>query len=250
MSAPWIDVSDEELGVLLVDLGTAVEPGGDAAAMVAARLGRDDRDDRGGRPRPVAPRWLVAAAIVLVAVATILAVAPAREAVARWLGVGAVRIETGAPGATTPSSTVPSGPVDVAALERSLPFDIRLLDPGLAGDPLGAEVDPAVPTGLVEVRYAEVSLIEIASEPGGSPALGKIVGMGTELRPVTVGESDGFWLVGAPHDIAYLAPDGVVRNDTVRRAGNVLLWADGDVTYRIEGAASVDEALGLAASLR
>ena len=36
----------------------------------------------------------------------------------------------------------------------------------------------------------------------------------------------------------------------VRRAGDVLLWEEGGVTYRIEGAPSLDEALAVAGSLR
>jgi len=82
-------------------------------------------------------------------------------------------------------------------------------------------------------------------------ALKKVTGSqsGTTFEPVVVGDEQGFWVSGKPHVIAYLEPDGDVRNETVRLAGNVLLWESDGVTYRIESRLSKTEALRIAESL-
>lgn len=251
-------LSDDELATLLVDVGRHLELG-DATVTLPVASGRADRAHRAHRAhRSRRRRLLVAAAMLVVAVALTLAVAPAREAVARWLGIGAVELRTGSADSPTPAggstgrttSPGPAGPLDVDALERSLPFDVRLLDPTLAGAPLGAAVDERVATGLVEVRYGDVTLVQIASLPGEPAVVGKTLRPGTEVAPVGVRGRPGFWISGSPHELAYLAPDGSFATDTVRRAGDVLLWEEDGVTYRIEGAPSLDRALALAASLR
>lgn len=207
---------------------------------------------RAARRRP--PRWLVAAAAVVVALVGLMAVAPARDAVAGWLGIGAVEIR---PRSTPPATDDlpdrtdgPTGPVDAEALERDLPFPLRLLDPDRAGAPLGAAIDPDVDAGLVEVRYRDVTLVAVGLPPDGGSVVGKELGPGTEITTTSVGGRPGLWLAGDPHQVAYRGPDGAPLTDSVRRAGDVLLWQDGGVTYRIEGAASLDAALTLAESLR
>jgi hypothetical protein len=59
----------------------------------------------------------------------------------------------------------------------------------------------------------------------------------------------GYWLTGAPHVISYVDADGVVVDETVRLAGNVLLWEQDGVTFRIESLLSRAEALEIASSL-
>src|SRR4051812_49373408 len=74
---------ERELQALAVDW----PPTPDVAAAVVAQLG-DERPRRRWRPRLAA-----AAAALLVAAGAAVAVEPARSAVLRWLGFGAVRIE-------------------------------------------------------------------------------------------------------------------------------------------------------------
>ena len=115
---------------------------------------------------------------------------PAREAVARWLGIGAVRIErtdqpvvTGPASSTSPAAvapTRPDGSVDVEAVARRVPFEVRLPTAEVAGEPTAASTDPAVPSGLIEVRYPGFTLVELASQPGGAPVLAKFLGPGTD----------------------------------------------------------------------
>lgn len=74
--------------------------------------------------------------------------------------------------------------------------------------------------------------------------------LGSDVRYVRVRSSDGYWISGEPHYFFYEERNGEIRQETVRLAGNVLLWEEGGVTYRIEGAETLAEARRLAESLR
>jgi hypothetical protein len=80
--------------------------------------------------------------------------------------------------------------------------------------------------------------------------MGKAIGPGTTLEPVTLSGGSGFWLAGAPHQFFYRDPSGTFVPETLRLAGNTLLWEQGGITYRLEAQVSKDRALGIAASLR
>jgi len=201
----------------------------------------------------------VAAAIAVLVVAGLLAVTPTREAIARWVGIGGVRITTddplpdgGAPvpGAPATGTEPATGAVDLDAIDGSLPFPIRTADPSVAGELRAAAVDWSVAPGLVELRYDDFTLVELGSRPSAAPVLGKVIGPGTTTTAVTVDGRPGVWLSGATHQVGSVDPDGELRLDTVRRAGNVLVWEDGGVTYRIEGALSLEAALEVATGLR
>jgi hypothetical protein len=71
----------------------------------------------------------------------------------------------------------------------------------------------------------------------------------TAIQFVTVNGKPAYWLSGEPHQIVYLVGPSSVPERT-RLAGNVLLWEQGGVTYRIEGPRTLEEALRIAASLR
>jgi hypothetical protein len=201
------------------------------------------------------PRVLVAAVAVVVVLTAVLAITPTRHAVARWFGIGAVRItqtDSTLPTvseSTEPSISAPSTSFDLDTVARALPFRVRVPDPALAGAPIAATVDPAVPSGLIEIRYDEFTLVELASQTGLPPVVEKLLGPGTTTETVTVEGRPGVWISGAPHQVASIDPNGNFTIDTVRRAGNVLLWEDDAVTYRIEGLPSLDAALAIAASL-
>lgn len=77
----------------------------------------------------------------------------------------------------------------------------------------------------------------------------KFVGPGTQIQPVDVGDA-GWWITGALHEVGVVGADGNVRFDTVRLAGNVLLWSSGPVTFRLETSLGLADALELARSVR
>jgi hypothetical protein len=64
-----------------------------------------------------------------------------------------------------------------------------------------------------------------------------------------VGGRPGFWVSGA-HQVGVLDRSGAFATDTVRLAGDTLLWQDGEVTYRLESGLDRDDAVAAAASLR
>ena len=251
-STPGPSNADIEVG--LRDLGTHLEVGSAALVdAVLARLANGDRStDRRFDPRRLR---LLAAAILVVTLTGLAVVPPTRQALADWLGVGGVRIirtdqppPTGPPDRRPPQSTLPPTAVDDAA--ASLSFDVRRADPGRAGPPLAVAAEPRVATGLLEIRYRAFTLVQLASAPGEPPALDKFVDEGTSVRPVTVDGQDGFWISGEPHEIGFVGRDGRLDADSVRRAGNVLVWEDAGVTYRIEGLDHLDAALAQAGALR
>lgn len=261
MSNPF-DLDDAQLGEHLRDLGRHLDLGPDAGAggLVDAVLGAlpEGPPTAPAQERRPASWLLVAAAIVLVVGLAVAVVAPAREAVARWLGIGSVRIErTDDPAPTPPTSTsalppapmLPDGALDLEAVAERLPFPVRLPAAEAAGEPTGAAVDPAVPAGLMAVRYPGFTFVAVGSQPGSTPVLWKTLGPGTESEPVVIGGDEGLWITGDPHEVAFVDPDGNPQRDRVRGAGDVLVWEADGVTYRIEGAPSLDEALAIAATV-
>ncbi len=60
----------------------------------------------------------------------------------------------------------------------------------------------------------------------------------------------GFWLEGAPHEFVFLDPQGNPFLETLRLARNTLLWEQGDLTLRIEGDVTKEEALAVARGMR
>ena len=78
----------------------------------------------------------------------------------------------------------------------------------------------------------------------------KFVTPETTITPVTVDGGPGFWLGGAPHQLAYDLPDGSFAPDTLRLAGPTLVFERGDITIRVEGNLTETQALTIAHSLR
>ena len=79
---------------------------------------------------------------------------------------------------------------------------------------------------------------------------GKLAGMGTTVEPVVVDGRRGAWLAGEPHQFFYTDAGGQVRTETLRLAGNTLLWQRGPLTLRLEGVVSKAAALRIARSVR
>jgi hypothetical protein len=209
---------------------------------VRRRIGDPARLDR--PPRARARTLLAIAAAVVVLAGALVAIAPARRAIADWLGIGAVEVRrvdrplpNGTGGQTVPGEPGPTTPADaglqLATAQRRVEFTIRVPRDPTSGARTRVEVDDRVPGGLVVLRYPHFTLVEIASQ-GDMPVVGKLLPPGVRVDPMTVGGAPGFWVEGA-HQIAYLDRSGRLQNDTVRRSGPVLVWQAGDVTYRIEG---------------
>ncbi|HEV2126237.1 MAG TPA: sigma factor-like helix-turn-helix DNA-binding protein, partial [Chloroflexota bacterium] len=77
----------------------------------------------------------------------------------------------------------------------------------------------------------------------------KFLGPSTRLQAVRVNGSAGYWIEGTPHQFFYVDSMGQVRQETFRLAASTLLWTQGEMTFRLEGARSQEAALQIAASV-
>jgi hypothetical protein len=86
-----------------------------------------------------------------------------------------------------------------------------------------------------------------------APFFYKVLTGDTPARRVGVGAVPGLWISGGLHVVAtfsYRSPDGEYRQESPALAGNVLLWEDLGVSYRLEADVPLREALKIARSLR
>lgn len=206
-------------------------------------------------------RALLVAAAMLALVATgVVAIAPARHAVADWLGIGAVEIRRTVRPLPTPSGnnpvpgssgSAPAGNAEarLAAARKAVQFRVLVPSAAAAGVLADVEIDRRVPGGLVALGYTRFTLVEIATDPTQSMPLSKLLVAGARVQHVRVNGQAGAW-IAATHVIGYLDRTGEFARDTVRRSGPVLLWERAGVTYRIEGLSSVAAAQAVAATLR
>jgi hypothetical protein len=236
---------------------------------------------RGRRHRVLA----VAAAIVGACALVATALAPARSALADFLGVDGVHITRASPPAVpttaarpppVPSSGAPTTTValdPVAALHLGTPttlqaaarlvgFDMRVPTVGGYQQPDVVLVGTPPAGGMVSMVYLPrpgrpavpgEGVAGLLSEFRGRLDPGffqKLVGAGTTVEPVAVAGVPGYWLSGAPHEFFYVAPNGEVDTETIRLAANTLLWSAGGITYRFENALSLQEAVVIAGSMK
>jgi len=246
-----------DLEAALTDLADHLDhpAGDDLAAAVRRRISAPEPRRAPSRSRTL----LVLAAAIVVILGALLAIAPARRAIADWLGIGAVEVvrtehplPPGSSALTVPGAldAPPSGAVTrrLAAARKHVAFTIAEPHGAAVGALLGVDSDPRVPGGLVALRYTRFTLVEIATARTG-PTVGKFIDPEARIESVTVAGRPGLWITGA-HQIGYLNRAGNVETETVRRSGPVLLWTHGDVTYRIEGIPRLAAAQAIAATIR
>jgi hypothetical protein len=268
----------------LADLAAAIEfpPTPDLAGAVATRLAeapapgatpaRARRRDRlAGLGRLAGWRRLAAVglAAVLLATAVLVASPGTREAVARRLGLRGVGVELGGPPPPT-VTTRPGERLDLGLGQRVTLEEARrrvgfpVLVPGAAGfrQPAAVYVNEAVPVGgrvdlvyrarpgLPASPFTDVGLLVTEFRGQPTPDFIKKVARAGLVEEVTVDGQPGYWFSGEPHFFTYLDATGQVRDEQTRLAGNTLIWQRGDLTLRIEGEITRQEALALARSMR
>jgi hypothetical protein len=221
----------------------------DLAGAAGARLGIAGRQRRVGR-------LVVAFAAVVAAFAAVLAVsAGARGALADWLEfLPGVRVERVDELPTMPLAQwtdIYGEQVTLAVAERQAPFDIlvpeSLGEPDLVyryRDPSGGLVITAV---YGDERDARLVVTQWTTE---DVLFHKLLGPVTQAELVDVREARGLWISGNEHVVFYLGGDFQERAAPGALAGNVLVWQEGDVGYRLEAGVGLERALELAAELR
>jgi hypothetical protein len=271
-----------DLEEALADLAATLQfpPTPDLAAAVTARLGEAPAPvPARARPRRWLagllrlPRWrrlAVAGMVAAVLAAAVLVASPGtREAVARRLGLRGVDIRIGGPTPPTPT-TRPSDRIDLGTGERVTLEEarrrvgFRVLVPGVGGlaQPSAVFIDEAVPEGgrvdlvyrarqgLPASQFTDVGLLVTQFRGQPTPEfIKKVTGMGL-VEEVAVGGEPGYWFSGEPHFFTYQDANGNLRDERTRLAGNTLVWQRGELTLRIEGELSREEALRIARSMR
>lgn len=227
----------------LVALGAALDlpPAPDVVPAVLARL--PERRVRRGRPARRTLALALIAALVLAGAA--IAVPSTRHAILRLLGLRGVRIErvTRLP---PPARGARLGLGDRIPLNRAR--HAAGFTALLPAQPAAAYLGRDVPGGRISLLTGPVLIIEFRGT--ATPFIFKLLGPGTHAEPVRVNGGPGVYLSGAPHEVIFQASTGQIQADRVRVAGNVLLWQQGPLTLRIEGAHTLEQALTLARSLR
>ena len=224
----------------------------DAPDVVPAVLGRiEPSPPRVWRPgrREVA----IAFAVLLVALAAVLAVPDARSALLRVLHLGGERIEIVdelPPAEGDLDETVLGELVTLEEARRRAGFPLR----ELRERPdrvylLGTR--PTVwfvygPPGDVRLLVSQTPRLVVDRDLIAK----KSAGPGTSIEDTDVDGSPAFFLSGDPHLVLLFDENGEVVSDSTRLAGNVLLWQDDDIAFRIEGDLTKDEAVELGESLR
>ena len=217
---------------------------------------------------------------VLVAIAAVLILAAIAGAVG--LGLPGIRIVFGGPTppapTTTPSLAPTKAPASTGPAASSpvgstmgLGTAVSLDDAArIGGLDLLLPPDPA--TGPPDAAYTLADRVALVwSERPGLPAdpdygvglllsefrghvddgyYQKTLDSSAQVTPVTVNGHAGYWISGAPHFFYYVDPSGKAVDDSHRIVGDTLIWADGDLTYRLESQLPMEAAIRLAESLR
>ena len=187
-------------------------------------------------------RWPVAVAVALAAIGIAFAVPQSRASILRFFDLGSVHVrvvDTLPPAADRPLEVGLGRVVSLPAARKTFP---GLLLPGGIAPPALHVLDAGVLSLVFTYKGEPVLLSELPG--GGGIYLKKLAGGSTSIEEVSIHGAPGLWLSGGPHVLFTPAR-------SPRLAGNVLVWASGDTTYRLEGRKlGKSDAVALAESLR
>ncbi|MEM7140322.1 MAG: hypothetical protein AAF548_04755 [Actinomycetota bacterium] len=230
-------MTTESLEARLRDLRERIEP-----TDVDIRL---DLDPDRRRATGSAPIVRAAAIVIIVVFAAVLAIAPARTAVADWLGIGSTAVTIDAelpatsgpepPAAPTddPAETVASDASAALGVIISLPLDAEL------GDPTGWEIRDR---GDFEELVVEWPAVRLTAWPADVGAILRKVTTNEPVRDARL-DTDGepaLWITG-PH-VRIVGVDAISEDAT-------LLWIRDGVEYRLSGVdLTLDRAIEIAAT--
>jgi hypothetical protein len=191
--------------------------------------------------RPLA----IAAAALLLLAASALAIPAVRD----WLGLSSVEVKrVPKPLPQVPGAKLSLGtrvPLDTARAKLGF---APLLPSGL-GEPT-VYYEPFPPGGQLGLAYRDGILVTEVQGRLETQFLAKFLPPGTAADELRIDGEPALWIHGSPHQYAYADKTGEIRTDSVRTAGDVLLWRRGGLLIRIEGARSKQQAVAIARSAR
>jgi hypothetical protein len=242
----------------LFDLGTAIAfpTTPPLSARVADQLRQPRPGLRLGLGRPVSRGVALALAATLLLVGL---------AAAFGIGLGGLRLVFGPAPSPLPSMAIGPGlgePTTLAEARSTVTFSLRV--PGLqavgnpdlvylAEPPAGGAVtllyrerdgfpaDPATNIGLIVTQFRA----DIAPE-----SFEKLIGSGVRVTPAKVHGLAAWWVAGGEHFFFYRDDQGLIVPSTLRLASATLIWEERGITYRVEGAPSLEDAIRVAESLQ
>lgn len=216
---------------------------------LASRLRSDIEHVVPLRPSRRARRASLLVAAALLVLTGLLAVSPGlRAAFFRLIGIRGAEVEV------HETVSPPSGPSfagqallgdQVTAEEAEAELGFALALPSALDEAEGVFLLREGATTIATVAYRDGDLI--LSQFSGSleqETIGKAVTVGQADR-VRVRSAPGIWVEG-PHTVFVRAPSGAIVESRPLLGGNTLLWTVDGVTFRLEGAADLDEALRIA----
>ncbi|MGH2740589.1 MAG: hypothetical protein ACRDH6_08940 [Actinomycetota bacterium] len=238
--------------------GLAYPEARDLAPMVVARIRQMPAPTR--RLVPV-PMFQMRRTAVLAAAAALLVAGAATAGVFAIRGVK-IRVLPTPPvvPSIVPGENLALGePVTLAEARSGVEFSVLI--PGAFGAPDQVFLDRLIPGGRATLVYLPrqglpkdrlTGLGMILTEFVGSTDedfILKGAGPGTSVDQVQVAGAPGLWIEGDPHSVLYRDQRGQPLGDSIRLAGNVLLWQAGDLTLRLEADISRSRAIRIAESV-
>ena len=240
----------------------------DIAGSVTTRLQRSTQ--RRLISKPLA--WSLT--IVLVLISSLMLIPPARAAILDFIRVGVVQIFRGEPTPTptpiqgTPATILPvtatpipdadllpilnkiAGKTTLASAQKAVRYSILLPTyPPELGEPDLVYVQDAegIMTILVwlDPQHPDKILMSLHFIPTGSWAIDKM--KPEVVQEASVNQHKAVWAVG-PYPLKLYGSNGGMEFTRLIE-GHVLIWADGDITYRLETDQSLEEAIKIAESL-
>jgi hypothetical protein len=260
-------IAERELEATLTELGERLDYPRPTrlADAVRSRLG----EPRGRRwwDAIVSPRYAFApalATLLLIVVVSLAAVPEARALADQFLRLRGIDIfrstATSAPIAS-PLVPFPGDRVTLEDARRRAPF-LRVPTDARLGTPDQVYIDQTQSGDRVTLVYLTRPGIPVSRDAGVSAVVvvfrghvdtslfGKVAEPGTRIEDVAVGGARGFWIEGAPHQFFYRDAAGNIQTETLRLAGNTLLWEQSDATFRLEAQLARDDAIRIGASAR
>lgn len=216
------------------------------------------------RHRTLPARWWAGAIAAMLLVAMSLALPDARQAVADWLGFPGIRIEIGDRADDPPPSVTAIGgslllgeATTLQGVEAAVDFAVVApgglddVDPEVylntfEGAPVVSLLYPAS-NGLPEIGETGVGLLLMQIDASGNTSMfiAKRASAESPPQPVTVDGVEGLWIRGGVLMIDAGDPFWTYE----RRSGNVLVWEQGGITYRMESNLPRDDAIAVVESL-
>jgi hypothetical protein len=219
-------------------------------------------------PRVSRPLAVAAAALLIVAIA-LAAYPPSRDAIARWVNLHTTIQRVHNPPTPSPLPSGSTGerlhlgtPTTLEAAQQKVTWKIAV--PSTLGPPdeVYLKEPPSGPSqsevalvyvkraGMPESRLTGVSVLVMEARGKFNEIFfQKTIGSGGTIEEVNVGGHVGYWITGEPHDFFFTDADGQRYFDTLRLAGNTLLFDDDGTLVRIEGDMTREQAIQLGASL-